>query len=225
MKAKFDELLPFYVNGTLGEADRGWVEQYLREHPTARGELQFYESLQRRLREDVPAVSSEVGLERALQRIRTEGPRPLAPRAAVRPQPSLIERLRDALAALLPQPVLRPAFAGALAVVAVQAVVIGNLLGEREVDEATQLRTVQGSVADANRGPFLKVNFKAEAREADMRLLLVELNGSLAGGPGQLGDWYVRLPAGADADALAGKLREQAIVEAVAVVDALPARP
>ena len=43
-------------------------------------------------------------------------------------------------------------------------------------------------------GPYLKVNFKADAREADIRMLLVEVNGSLAGGPGQLGDWYVRIP-------------------------------
>ena len=33
MKSRFDELLPFYVNGTLDDTDRAWVDDYLREHP------------------------------------------------------------------------------------------------------------------------------------------------------------------------------------------------
>ena len=33
---RFDELLPFYVNGTLSATDRAWVDGYLDEHPTAR---------------------------------------------------------------------------------------------------------------------------------------------------------------------------------------------
>src|SRR6185295_4822835 len=121
MKSRFDELLPFYVNGTLPEADRAWVDGYLREHPTAAAELNWYRSLQTRLREDVPAVSSEIGMERALHRIRTEGPAPQGVRRAA--APSLLERARDWLASIVPQPVLRPAFAGALAVVALQTAV------------------------------------------------------------------------------------------------------
>ncbi|WP_280150891.1 hypothetical protein [Piscinibacter sp. XHJ-5] len=218
MKSRFDELLPFYVNGSLGEADRAFVEDYLREHPKAVAELGWYRSLQSRLREDVPAVSSEVGLERALQRIRTEGPAPERARRATLP-PSLLTTLRDWFASLVPQPLLKPAFAGALAVVALQAVVIIQLLGER--DDVSEIRAMQGSVVD--KGPYLKVNFKADAREADIRLLLVEVNGSLAAGPGQLGDYYVRVPA-SQVSALADKLKASAIVDGVAVVDALPAR-
>lgn len=220
MKARFDELLPFYVNGTLGDADRGWVEDYLREHREARAELQWYQSLQTQLRDDVPAVSSEVGLERALHRIRSESSGP-AKHAAARSGPPILQRLREFFASITPQPVLRPAFAGALAVVAVQALVIGSLLGER--DEASELRAVRPSVID-DKGPYLKLNFKADAREADIRLLLVEVNGSLAGGPGQLGDWYVHVPSPQLA-AVTDRLKTSDIVEAVAVVDALPARP
>jgi hypothetical protein len=218
MKSKFDELLPFYVNGTLAEADRAFVEDWLREHPKAAAELGWYRSLQARLHEDVPAVSSEVGLERALNRIRTEGPAPERARRATTP-PSLLANVREWFASLMPQPMLKPAFAGALAVVALQAVVIVQLLGER--DDMSEIRAVQGTVAD--KGPYLKVNFKADAREADIRLLLVEVNGSLAAGPGQLGDYYVRVPA-SQVMALADKVKTSAIVDGVAVVDALPAR-
>lgn len=219
MNTRIDDLLPFYVNGSLSEADRALVEDYLREHPAAQGQLRWYESLQKRLREDAPPVSSEVGLERALSRIRTEGPAPQGVRKAV--QPSLVGRVRDWLAAVIPQPVLRPALAGALAVVAVQAVVIGNLASDAQ-DAASELRAIQSSSV-AEKGPYLKLNFKPDAREADIRLLLVEVHGSLAAGPGQLGDYYVRVPA-SQAQALVAKLSSNPIVDGVSVVDGLPGR-
>jgi hypothetical protein len=216
---RFDELLPFYVNGTLGEADRTWVDDYLREHPRARAELHWARSLQTRLHEDVPAVSSEVGLERALRRIGAEEPQ-RARRAA---PTSLLERIGAWVGSILPQPMLRPAFAGAVAVVALQAVAIVHLLGERE-DDASQIRAMQQSSSVADKGPYLKINFRGDAREADIRLLLVEVNGSLAAGPGQLGDYYVRVPAG-QIGAVTEKAKASGIVDNVAVVDALPARP
>lgn len=219
MKAKFDELLPFYVNGTLSEADRAFVEAYLREHPQATAELRWYESLQQRLHEDTPAVSSEIGMERALKRIRTEGPAPQASRKVA--GPSLLERLRDLFASITPQPLLRPALAGALAVVAVQAAVIGGLIST-EGDETSEIRAAPQS-AVVEKGPYLKVNFKPDAREADIRMLLVEVQGNLAAGPGQLGDYYVRVPEQQLA-AISGKLAASPIVDAVAVTDALPAR-
>jgi hypothetical protein len=218
MKSKFDELLPFYVNGTLAEADRAFVEDYLREHPTANAELRWYQSLQTKLHEDVPAVSSEVGLERAMQRIHSERQ---APQRSARGA-SLYERLYAFFASITPQPLLRPALVGALAVVAVQAGIIFHIAGVNE-DASSELRALKASTV-VDTGPYLKVNFKPDAREADIRLLLVEVNGSLAAGPGQLGDYYVKVPA-AQVDASGGKLKASAIVEQVAVVDALPAKP
>jgi hypothetical protein len=217
MKPHFDELLPFYVNGTLSAADRAWVEGYLHEHPTARAELQWYESLQTRLHEDVPAVSSEIGMERALRRIRAESPAAQRSRRPAAPSP--LERLRDWLASIVPQPMLRPAFAGAMAVVAVQTVLIATLVVER--DDNSEIRAIRASVVE--KGPYLKVNFKADARETDIRMLLVEVHGSLAGGPGQLGDYYIRVPE-QQVPASSDKLTASAIVDSVAVVDALPAR-
>ena len=118
---------------------------------------------------------------------------------------------------------LRPALAGALAVVAVQAVVIGNLASDAE-DDRERDRAPSSPPAWSEKGPYLKVNFKPDAREADIRLLLVEVNGSLAGGPGQLGDYYVRVPRIASTRPITAKLSTSPIVEGVAVVDGLPAR-
>ena len=220
MKARFDELLPFYVNGSLSDTDRSWVDDYLREHPSAHAELHWYESLQSRLREDVPAVSSEIGMELALRRIRAESP---ASQRAPEPDksPGLMGRLRDWFAPLVSQAILRPAFAGALAIVALQGAVITTLMLDR--DESSELRALKASGV-VEKGPYLKVNFKSDAREADIRMLLVEVRGSLAAGPGQLGDYYVRVP-DEQVAALADKVAASSIVDAVAVVDALPARP
>jgi hypothetical protein len=220
MNTRLDELLPFYVNGTLDESERAWVDATLNEHPKARAQLDWYRSLQERLHEDVPPVSSEIGMERALRRIRTEGPMPQSARRAE--APSLLIRLGDWFGSLVPQPMLRPAFAGALGVIALQAVLIAGLVAQRDEDDTSELRAIQGSVAE--QGPYLKLNFKGDAREADIRMLLVEVQGSLAAGPGQLGDYYVRVPE-SRLQAVADKVRASPIVDGVAVVDALPARP
>ncbi len=217
-KDKFDELLPFYVNDTLDDSDRASVDAYLREHPKSAAELQWYRSLQETMQRVAPAVSAEIGLDKVMARIRAE--RAPARSAAKAAAPSLGERLRGWLAALAPQPLLRPALAGALAVVVVQAFVIANLA--TRPDDGSEIRATRPTVVDP--GPFLKVNFKADAREADIRMLLVEIDGTLAGGPGQLGDWYVRSPEARIA-AAAETVKASGIVDGVARVDALPPRP
>jgi hypothetical protein len=219
---RLDELLPFYVNGTLSDAEREQVETYLQAHPEAQAEAQWLRSLQSKVREYAPPVSAEVGLDRALQRIRTEGPAPQGARRAAA-QPGFGARLRGWLSALVPQSVVRPALAGAMALAVVQGVVIVQLM-ERHEDDSTELRTLRSGTAPAEAGPYLKLNFKADAREADIRLLLVGINGSLAAGPGQLGDYYVRVPA-AQLPAITAQLKASPIVEGLQVVDGLPARP
>ena len=84
------------------------------------------------MQRDTPAVSAEIGLDKVMARIRAER----APaRAAAEPaQPSLGERVRGWLAALAPQPLLRPALAGALAVVVVQGIVIANLANKDDAE-------------------------------------------------------------------------------------------
>jgi hypothetical protein len=216
MKSRFDELLPFYVNGTLGADDRVWIEHYLREHPLAANELSWLRSVQTMTQEEVVPVSSEVGLERAMQRIRSERAQ-AAPVAAT----SFVERVRDWLASLLPQPMWKPALAGALAVIALQAVVITAMVGERE--DASLIRGVP-PVGATEPPAFVKVNFRPDATEADIRMLLINAQASIASGPGQLGDYYVRVPA-RQVDAVTALLGASAIVEGVAVVDALPAWP
>jgi hypothetical protein len=201
MRARFEELLPWHVNGSLDPDQRAWVDQYLSDHPELRGEMHWFQSLQARLHENAPAVSEELGMDKLFTRIRAE-------RRA--PAPSLMERVRELFGFKL-----TPAFAMTAALLLVQAAVITGLMIERP-DVATT-RAVPGAYA----GPFVRVSFQPQATEQEIRLLLVEVQGQLVAGPGQLGNYYLMVPAGT-ADAAVKKLEASKAVEAVAVVQELP---
>jgi hypothetical protein len=116
---------------------------------------------------------------------------------------------------------MRPALALAgLAVIAVQGGVILQMYSASEND-ANEVRALKASVA--KEGPMLKINFAPDAKEADIRHLLMSVQGRLAGGPGQLGDYFVVVPAGKEA-LVADKLKSNPIVQAVALAPGLPPR-
>ena len=201
---RFEELLPWYANGSLGSEDRAWVEAYLAQNPEARSELDWYRSLQMRVRENAPAVPATIGLARAMRLIQGD-------------RPTLAERI----GAFFGNLGMRPSFALAgLALVAVQGGVILNLLNNarENADEIRALHAVR-----VEEGPMLKISFAPDAKEADIRMLVVQVQGELAGGPGQLGDYYLRVPAGSEASALS-KVQAAPIVQAASLAPGVPPR-
>ncbi len=204
MKERFEELLPWYANGSLGAEDRAFVDAYLEQHPEARSELDWYFSLQKRVQENAPAVPATIGLARAMRLIQGD-------------RPTLAERI----SAFFGNLGLRPSYAiAALAVVVVQGGVILNLLGDAR-ENAEEIRALHA--VRVEEGPMLKVNFAPDAKESDIRMLMVQVRGELAGGPGQLGDYYLRVPAGSEAAALA-RVQAAPIVQAAAMAPGVPPR-
>jgi hypothetical protein len=202
---RFEELAPWYVNGTLNAEDRAWFESYLKEHPEAASELDWYRSLSQRIQGNVPAVPATIGLAKAMTLIRGD-------------RPTFVERIGGFFGGAL---TLRPALAIAgLAVIAMQGGVILQMHNASESD-AIAMRTLKASVTKD--GPMLKINFAPDAKEADIRHLLMSVHGSLAGGPGQLGDYFVVVPTGKEA-ATAEQLKANPIVQAVALAPGLPPR-
>lgn len=204
MNERFEELLPWYVNGSLGDEERAFVDTYLKEHPEARSELEWYRSLQKRVQENAPAVPATIGLARAMRLIQGD-------------RPTMAERI----SAFFGNFGLRPSYAmAAMAILAVQGGVILNLLGDvnDNADEIRALRAVR-----VEEGPMLKISFAPDARESDIRMLVVQVQGELAGGPGQLGDYYLRVPAGSEAAALA-RVQAATIVQAAALAPGVPPR-
>jgi hypothetical protein len=204
MNERFDELLPWYVNGSLGAEERAWVERYLVEHPEARAELDWYRSLSQRMHDNAPAVPATIGLAKAMTLIRGD-------------RPTFAERVTAFFGALGMRPVA--AFAG-LAIVAVQGGFILSLLDTTRED-AVEIRALKATATDE--GPMLKLNFAPDAKEAEIRHLLMSVQGRLAGGPGQLGDYFVVVPKGKEA-AVAAQLQANPIVQAVSVAPGLPPR-
>lgn len=205
MNLRFQELLPFYVNGTLQGEEREWMERELAQHADARAELEAVRALQARVADSLPQVPDTIGLDKVMARIRAD-------------QPGLLDRLAAWLGF---SGGLRPAtaFAG-LAIIAVQAGVIVSLVaGGRDEDAGAGLRATKASAV--HEGPLLKVNFAPDAKEAEIRHLLVSVQGRLAGGPGQLGDYYIAVPAGREA-ALAEEVRRSPIVQGVSLAPGLP---
>lgn len=224
MNARFRELLPWYVNGSLSEADRQWVDDFLREHPQARAELLWHESLRDEIGANAPKVPETIGLARTLRLIDAERPTPY----------QRLLRWLGRLGVMAPKMddaddkgsndrgfALRPAVAFALmAVVVLQFGVIGGYFIRG--DDITDFRSGKGQpVLD---GPLLKVSFTREAKESDIRFALIAVQGQLVGGPGQLGDYYVRVAKGTEAAAQA-TLMKQAGVASAEPVPGLPARP
>ena len=204
MSERFQDLLPWYVNGRIGAEDRAWMDAQLAQQPQLQAQLQWHQNLRTELHAQAGALQDDLGLEKALARIRSQ-------------RPSLLQRLSTWLVPLTQ----RPAFAlVALVAVVSQGGVIAHLLGER--DPADSAVRSQGAVVVDDR-PLLKLNFAPDAKEADIRMLLVSVQGRLVGGPGQLGDYYVAVPSGREA-ALAEQARAHPIVQAVALSAGLPAQ-
>jgi hypothetical protein len=202
---RFNELMPWYVNGTISDEDRAWVDAHMSANPDAKAELAFYQSLQTRMRDNAPAVPATIGLARTMQLIRGD-------------QPTFSERVTAFFAGFGLRPTA--AFAG-LAVVAVQAGFIFTLLNEPKDDNIPQIRG-HGATAVTD-APLLKLNFAPDAKEADIRLLLISVHGDLVAGPGQLGDYYVRVPAGTASASLAA-LKTNPIVQGAAIEAGVPQR-
>lgn len=218
MRRRFEELAPWHVNGTLSEADRRWVDDYLRAHPKAAAQLDWYVSLQEKIKADAPQVSPDIGLDRLLDRVHLEKQRR---RARVRD--SFLDRLlapiREAVASVTLRPVY--AYAGA-ALLVVQAGVIGTLVIEQLATE--QEYAEYRSIAPVpSPGPVLRVTFKDDARERDIRHALVDIGGTIVAGPGQLGEYIVMVPE-AKIGRAAETLRANAAVAEVNVAATPPTR-
>lgn len=217
-RRRFEELLPWHVNGTLAAAEREWVERYLREHPEAHAELRCEEGLRTYMRQDTPPPTPDAGLERFMARIHAEAGARARPAAAARP-PGLADRVRAFLASWN----LTPALAVAATVVVAQTAIIGGLLSTQGLDEP-EFSTVRslppGQVVS---GPVLQLSFRPDTSEAELRALIVGIGGTLVGGPGQLGNYLVAVPAGRE-DEVAQRLAGNPLVEDVSVLPRLPAR-
>jgi hypothetical protein len=183
MSDRFAELSRKAATGGLSAAEREWLEAHLREHPNKHAELEWDQAFAAKLEEKVAAMPAMPGWERTRRALRTAS---TAPRA-----PGVLDRLSEWLASTLGVPLNVQAIAAAL--ILAQAGVIG-LLAWQQRPEYSEFRA--GARDDAPRGPLLRVSFRQDIREADLRKALADVGGEIVGGPGQLGIYLVRVEDG-----------------------------
>ena len=158
-------LLPFYVNGTLTEADRVRIEAALATDPELAAELEAVRALAGLVRRAGAALAPDLG---------TAGPKPvrdLSAWAAAGARRPHVSRLRP------PQWVWKPALAAAVAVIVVQA----GLL-------AYGPRTYQGlagpaAVERAEAAPRIIVRLSPAARWDQVEKLFADAGLVIVGGP------------------------------------------
>lgn len=217
-RERFERLLPGYVCNRLNASDVEWLEQFVAAYPEMAVQVDVERSLRDVLRSEMPKAPEDQGIAPFMERIRADR----------RPPPShwlrrFLRHFRESLAL----PMMKPAWATLGTLVVVQAGIIalllaaGSGLGEAPMSDAepAQWRSVGAEPTAA--GPVLQLTFKPTATEADIRLLLVKIRGSIVAGPGQLGHYIVRVADGR-AENIAHELQSHDILEAVEVLPELP---
>jgi hypothetical protein len=211
MEQRFEESVFPYMNGTLDESGRKWVEHYLREHAQARRDLAYYQQLKQGLHESVEQLPAEVGWARVMQRVRNDG-QPVA------------SGIKQWLANALRSITTSPAFAAASVLVVIQGAVIAGLLVHRPSEVALQEPSVamtRSLVSSNYAAPLLRVKFKANAKLQDIGTLLADLDGSIVEGPGQ-GGYYLIICASGQLVGAAEKLRLSNLADEVVLIPASP---
>lgn len=160
-------LLPWYVNGTLDEADTALVEAHLGECPECQAD-----------------VEAELGLAARLTALSREaGPDMVAPPAENRPARSPVRFLR------------RPVALGwALGGQAVAAALLLAIFLPRQPAPDDRLYHVLGSDTTARAGNVI-VLFAPEAREQAVRQALVAAGARVVDGPTASGAYLLQVPA------------------------------
>jgi hypothetical protein len=194
---RFVELLPSHVRGSLQAEDAAWMQAYLQRYPAAHAQVRFDTLIARQLAEDAHAVPATIGLDRLLQKVRSE--------RKARAFPGLdLARLGDFFSA--------PRVAWAMtAVVALQFGLLSAMwLRERDTASAPY-RSIGGAPV-----PVLKIQFRESTTEREIRNLLIAAGASIAGGPNQLGEYEV-LPAAGTLPELSARISDSPIIESISV--------
>lgn len=230
--ARLEEVLPWYFNGTLDQADRAWVEQMLADdgqdlqRAGLRRQLAFDSHLTDAFEEKLAQVPADIGWDGLLQRTRTDvesaAAAPLAAPAAGRRMDrgdvdgSWLQRLARLLA-----PMMSPQLGMAMAVlVAVQAIAIGVLIGDRQSGADTvEYRSGTGAEPVA----AIRALINENVTEKVLRQALTANGASIVQGPNPLGEYWI-VTEQRDPEVVAQALRDAGVVASYVLDRRVPGR-
>ena len=202
-RQRFSELLPFWINDTLDEANLRWIEGYRLQHPETQSEIEFLTHLQ---------ASSQTMMSKV-------------------PEPERLKNLLDEWQFSRRAPFLHGRLSGVMRlqvllpvapVVMVVALCLFLLVSEMG---ATGLKLAyRGERREcASSAHAMRVVFNPEARHFDVVLLLRELELTARQGPSETGEFWLSLPPGRSAQEALTRVVASALVEqAIVLNDELP---
>ncbi|HYD97510.1 MAG TPA: hypothetical protein VEC01_19470 [Noviherbaspirillum sp.] len=202
---RFLDLLPWYVNRTLGEADRNWVDAYLVREPDARFDLELERSVANEVARQIDAQPADAGLRRLQELVRTDSKTARAVPGRPGRWASLWQRMRDAASRIT------GGQAGWAMACTLQAGVIALLLMQPATESEDQYRALGAPAL-----PTIVVQVRESTPEKDLRALLLREGAEIVAGPSQLGEYRLTAKRG-DVQALAKSLVTSPIIESVSV--------
>lgn len=112
----------------------------------------------------------------------------------------------------LPHLLPAPAIAFAAVLIVVQGIGLFMLAPGPERD------LYRGATAKCENAPRIRVVFKPDAPQAEIVILLRKVEGSVAAGPSETGELWIRIPEGRSVDEAVAQVRSSAIVDEAIVV-------
>lgn len=155
---ELEQLLPWYVNGTLDDAESAAVEALLERSESARQELNFLRSLSGRIAQESTPAPSELGWQRLRRQLHT-------------PTASAAQRW------------WKPGIAAAAAVIMALQVMI--VVKQPEPYDAELLGSQPATVIENQW--VVQVRFDEDHAWSDLMTVVQELNGSIIDGPSSIG--------------------------------------
>ena len=196
---RFSELLPFYVNDTLGLDERTWMEGFLANHPELKNEKRFVEHLAKLTQDTASPIPEPKRLEHFLSQWREE-----------RPSPSLSQRVKAWMQGPIRMPA--PVLAAVTVLVVAQSVIIGSLM-----TDSTQEGAFRGGRADCITSPRIRVVFNPDAKHLEIVLLLRKLGMIVQEGPSETGEFWLTAPQGQQLEETQAILRSSPLVQEVVI--------
>jgi len=193
---RFDECLPFYVNGQLSETDQKWVDDYAAHHPEVRLWLRFDENIRASIQSTTPPTPESIRLARFLQDF-----------GGLEVRQSLWRRLLVSISRswLVPAP--------ALALIALVMVAQGVLLAGRFGAEQNEVELYRSLAIGCDNGPRIRVVFKPEATHGEVAILLRKIEGRFTDGPTDTGEFWISVPSERSVEEARNMLKSSLMVE------------
>ena len=204
-EARFDALLPFFVNQTLDANDQAWMEDHLSTHAQARQQLQFEKVLRDTVLQTQPQQAESERLNQLLKALEAD-------RQSRNPKGGLIAWWDSlALGEWMKSPIRIPSAAFAMVAVlfVAQSVVLVT-----EMTQSTQEQSYRSNRHDCGpTAPRLRVVFAPDAKHVEIVQLMRKLELTVRDGPSENGELWLSAVPGRSMDETLAMLRTSPLVE------------